>query len=91
MSKWRDRVIHRMRCAFDGGRLLLAHENAALLNLKQSIHERVAVAKSSRRWTESLRLQWDLTADTRLRLQQDHQLRRQLIRGMCTDMIESPR
>ena len=72
--------------AFDGFSLLAEHETNTLEGHFKAIRTRLAVARKARSLGELLRDQIDLVPDTQARFKRDHQLRRQLIKGLGQDL-----
>lgn len=78
-----DRVI--------GGVTLLAlHEAGSLRGHAAAVQERLRVARRARGLGELLRDQIDLFPESRNRLSRDHQVRRELWRGLVRDLSTAP-
>ncbi len=71
------RVLQR---AATGLAMIAVHEWGALGGHYAELRERMAVARRARGASELLRDQMDLFPETRARLRQDHQVRRELLR-----------
>lgn len=78
-----------LHIAMDGLSVLVEHESTALENLRSSLRERWVIASKSRGLGELLRDQIDLLPDTRARLQRDHAVRSQLLKGWTRDIRSS--
>lgn len=72
--------------AIDGVGQIAMHEAGALDNHLLALRERWSVARKARGGIELLRDQIDLLPATRLRLAEDHQLRKKLWRGLARSL-----
>lgn len=79
----RARVEHLLEEAIDGVGQIAMHEADALDSHLLALRERWTVARKARGVGELLRDQFDLFPATRLRLAEDHELRRKLWRGLA--------
>ena len=85
-NRYLDRMI--------GGITLLAlHEAGSIRGHAAAVQERLRIARRARDLGELLRDQIDLLPESRNRFSRDHQIRRQLWRGLVQDlsMTDSPR
>lgn len=72
-------------------RLLVLHETDALRGHLVAAEERLRVARRARGIGELLRDQVDLLPESRNRWRRDHQIRRELWRGLVRDLRSRPR
>lgn len=75
-------VLEYAQRAVDTMALVAAHEWSAIGGHAAAVRERWAVARRARGVSELLRDQVDLLPETRARLHQDHQVRRELLRRL---------
>lgn len=76
---------------FGGVTLIALHEADSLQGHLNAAHERLRIARRARSVGELLRDQVDLFPESRNRLRRDHQVRRELWRGLARDMAQPPR
>lgn len=72
--------------AANGFSLIAVHESGALRAFGSALAERLAVARRARSAAELIRDQIDLLPESRTRFRRDHQVRRQLWRGLLRDL-----
>ncbi|HEX4895455.1 MAG TPA: hypothetical protein VFV11_03905 [Solimonas sp.] len=69
-----------------GVSLIALHEAGSLRGHVAAVQERLQIARRARSVSEMLRDQFDLLPESRNRLRRDHQVRRQLWRGLASDL-----
>jgi len=69
-----------------GAALIALHEAGSLQGHFEAVNERVRVATRARNVGELIRNQIDLFPETRNRFRRDHQVRRELWRGLVRDL-----
>ena len=91
---WRTRLAALKQARLDRAigdvSMLAVHELGALSGHWAEIGERLAVARKARSLGELLQDQVDLLPETRARLRQDQQLRRELLQGLYLDLTRNP-
>lgn len=90
MQRWSAEANTVVDGAFGGAALLVLHEWNALRGHWAEVQERLAVARRARHAGELIRDQFDLVAESRNRLRRDHQVRRQIWRGLLRDLRRRP-
>lgn len=86
MSRLHDRLNHFWDRATAGVMLIAVHETDALRGHWSEINERLELALAARSSSELLRDQVDLLPESFNRLTRDHQVRRELVRGLIKDL-----
>ena len=81
--EWHEVYLDRV---LGGAALIALHEAGSLQGHFEAMNERVRIATRARNVGELIRNQFDLIPETRNRFQRDHQVRRQLWRGLVRDL-----
>lgn len=85
-ERLQDRLHHYWDRATSGMLMLAVHETDALRGHWSEINERLELARRARSSSELVREQVDLLSESRNRLARDHQVRRELVRGLIKDL-----
>lgn len=86
MPELASRLGHWLDCSLGGAALLALHEVQSMEGHWQELRARLSLALERRPLREWLRLQRELSEESRLRRSRDREVRRQLLRGWRTDL-----
>ena len=86
MNRLSDRLHHYWDRATTGLLMLAVHETDALRGHWSALSERLELARRARSSGEMVREQVDLISESRNRFVHDHQVRKELVRGLIKDL-----